>query len=137
MPHPAIGHAALMNGTILSPFTQLRRLLGDTPPGKTPAIELTIGEPREAMPDFIAAKLSEATALNAKYPPIRGTNDVRSAITNWLSRRYAIPGGVDPASEVVVLNGSREGLFFACVPAIARKKFKGQAAILMCNPYYE
>jgi N-succinyldiaminopimelate aminotransferase len=126
----------LTSGAILSPFTQLRRLLADVPSGHEKPIELTIGEPREAMPDFILAKLNEAGALYGKYPPIRGSDELKSAISNWLSRRYAISGGVDPAREILALNGSREGLFYACLPAVGRKEVKGKPAILMCNPYY-
>ena len=133
-------HAALINGTILSPFTQLRRLLDDIPSGHAKPIELTIGEPREAMPNFIVAKLNEAAALYAKYPPIRGSDELKGAIAAWAVRRYDIPGGIDPAREILALNGSREGLFFACLPAMGRKAAtlpKGaRAAILMCNPYY-
>jgi N-succinyldiaminopimelate aminotransferase len=128
--------ASLTSGAILSPFTQLRRLLNGIEPGHAKPIELTIGEPREAMPDFIQAKLNEAAALYGKYPPIRGTDELRGAISKWLARRYVISGGVDPATEILVLNGSREGLFFACLPAVGRKAVEGQPAILMCNPYY-
>ena len=128
--------SALTSGAILSPFTQLRRLLNGIEPGHAKPIELTIGEPREVMPDFIAAKVSEAVALYGKYPPIRGTDELRGAIAAWLSRRYVIPGGVDPSHEILVLNGSREGLFFACLPAVGRKPVNGQPAVLMCNPYY-
>ena len=126
----------LYSGDIVSPFTQLRRLLNGIAPGHAKPIELTIGEPREAMPDFIASKLNEATALYGKYPPIRGSDELRSAIAAWLSRRYVIAGGVDPAREILALNGSREGLFFACLPAVGRKQVQGKPAILMCNPYY-
>jgi len=137
---PFSPHAALIDGTILSPFTQLRRLLQAVPPGHAHPIELTIGEPREAMPDFIQAKLSEATALYAKYPPIRGSDELRGSIAAWLARRYTIPGGVDAEREILALNGSREGLFFACLPAMGRKsntvKKAARPAILMCNPYY-
>ncbi|MEZ5898783.1 MAG: aminotransferase class I/II-fold pyridoxal phosphate-dependent enzyme [Hyphomicrobiaceae bacterium] len=126
----------LTAGKVLSPFTQLRRLLNNVPAGHEKPIELTIGEPREAMPGFIVAKLDEAASLYAKYPPIRGSDELKTAISSWLSRRYAISGAVDPASEILVLNGSREGLFFACLPAVGRKPVKGKPAILMCNPYY-
>jgi N-succinyldiaminopimelate aminotransferase len=126
----------LTSGAILSPFTQLRRLLSDVAPGHAQPIELTIGEPREAMPQFIAAKLNEAFELYGKYPPIRGSDALKSAIAGWLARRYAIAGGVDPAREILVLNGSREGLFFACIPAVGRKSISQQPAILMCNPFY-
>jgi N-succinyldiaminopimelate aminotransferase len=128
--------AELTSGAIASPFTQLRRLLNGIEPGHAAPIELTIGEPREAMPEFIAAKLNEATKLYGKYPPIRGSDALRAAIAAWLSRRYTISSGVDPAREVLALNGSREGLFFACLPAVGRKAVHGQPAILMCNPYY-
>jgi aspartate/methionine/tyrosine aminotransferase len=133
---PTIDLSALTNGAILSPFTQLRRLLEGVAPGHPRPIELTIGEPREAMPDFILGKMNEAAALYGKYPPIRGTVELKQAITGWLGRRYVIPGGVDPAHEVLPLNGSREGLFFACLPAAGRKSCKIRPAILMCNPYY-
>lgn len=128
--------STLISGEILSPFTQLRRLLDGIPAGHAQPIELTIGEPREAMPDFVAAKLVTSSASLAKYPPIRGTDELRLAIAGWLGRRYKIPGGVDPAREILALNGSREGLYFACLPAVGLKPVQGRPAILMCNPYY-
>ena len=127
---------SLTSGAIISPFTQLRRLLNGIDAGHAKPIELTIGEPREAMPDFIVGKLDEAAALYGKYPPIRGSDALRAAIAAWLGRRYAIADGIDPAREVLVLSGSREGLFFACLPAVGRKAVEGRPAILMCNPYY-
>ncbi len=128
--------SSLTSGAISSPFSQLRKLLAGIEPGHANPIELTIGEPREAMPGFIAAKLNEASALYGKYPPIRGSDDVRAAISAWLARRYALPSPVDPEREILMLNGSREGLFLACLPAVGRKEINGQPAILMCNPYY-
>ena len=135
MPPPPTLHT-LTSGGITSPFTKLRRLLDGIPAGHARPIELTIGEPREAMPNFITSRLNEAAALYGKYPPIKGSDELKSAIAGWLARRYRIPGGVDPAREILALNGSREGLFFACLPAVGRKAIKGQPAILMCNPYY-
>ena len=75
---------SLTSGGIVSPFTQLRRLLDGIPPGHARPIELTIGEPREAMPGFIASKLNEAAALYGKYPPIKGSDELKSAIAGWL-----------------------------------------------------
>ncbi len=126
----------LTSGEILSPFTQLRRHLTGVEPEIGPPIELTVGEPRGTMPAFLAEKLSEAVSLYSKYPPIRGSDVLRAAIAGWLSRRYAIAGGIDSAREILALSGSREGLFFACIPAVGRKPAKGKPAILMCNPFY-
>ncbi|HUJ37119.1 MAG TPA: aminotransferase class I/II-fold pyridoxal phosphate-dependent enzyme [Hyphomicrobium sp.] len=130
------GLAALAEGAILSPFTQLRRLLHGIEPGHAKPIDLTIGEPREAMPPFVAAKLMEAVAEYGKYPPIRGTQALRSAIAAWVGRRYGAAATPDATREVLALNGSREGLFLAAIPAAGRKRVNGRAAVLMCNPYY-
>lgn len=129
------GVARLTDGTIRSPFTQLRRLLDGIEPGHARPIELTIGEPREAMPDFIAAKVSEAADAFGKYPPIRGSDHLRQAIAAWIGRRHGV-SDIDPAREILALSGSREGLTFACLPAMGRKPGAERPAILMCNPYY-
>lgn len=129
--------AALADGTILSPFSRLRQLLDGVPPGHAQPIDLTLGEPRETMPAFVAAKISEAEALFAKYPPIRGSDELRRAIADWIERRYRITG-IDAAREILPCNGSREGLFYAAFPAVGRKRVPtGRPAILMCNPFYQ
>jgi len=74
------GLEALAHGAVLSPFTQLRRLLDGIAPGHARPIDLTLGEPREAMPPFIVERLIEAAADYAKYPPMRGTTDLRATI---------------------------------------------------------
>jgi N-succinyldiaminopimelate aminotransferase len=130
------GLAALAEGAVLSPFTQLRRLLEGIEPRHAKPIDLTIGEPREAMPAFIAAKLTEAMADYGRYPPIRGTQELRAAIATWAGRRYGAAAAPDATREVLPLNGSREGLFLAALPAAGRKQVKGRPAVLMCNPYY-
>ncbi len=130
------GLAALTQGAILSPFTQLRRLLDGIPPGESKPIDLTLGEPREAMPAFVTAKLLEAAAEYGRYPPIRGTQELRSGIAAWAAHRYGAAAAPDPAREVLPLNGSREGLFLAALPAAGRRRMSGRPAVLMCNPYY-
>lgn len=130
------GLVALAHGAVLSPFTRLRNLLADVAPGHDAPIDLTIGEPREAMPPFVADKLIEAVADYAKYPSIRGTMALREAIARWASRRYGAKLALDPANEILPLNGSREGLFSALLPAAGRRDVAGRRAVLMCNPFY-
>lgn len=130
------GLAALTSGAVLSPFTQLRRLIDGTPAGHERPIDLTIGEPREAMPAFVVAKLVEAAGEYAKYPHIRGGAELRDAIAAWSGRRYGHAAALDPEREVLPLNGSREGLFLAALPAAGRKRIAGKPAVLLCNPYY-
>ncbi|WP_072370107.1 aminotransferase class I/II-fold pyridoxal phosphate-dependent enzyme [Hyphomicrobium sp. NDB2Meth4] len=130
------GLAALANGAVLSPFTQLRKLLGSSPAGHQVPIDLTIGEPREPMPAFVASKLAEAVASYGQYPPIRGTQALREAISKWSERRYGAAAAPDADSEILPINGSREGLFLAALSAAGRKNVSGRQAVLMCNPYY-
>jgi N-succinyldiaminopimelate aminotransferase len=132
--------ASLADGTILSPFSRLRQLLDGIEPGHAKPIDLTLGEPRETMPAFVAAKIAEAEALFAKYPAIRGSDQLRGAIADWIGRRFSLAGSIDPAREILPCNGSREGLFYAAFPAVGRKQkhgIAGRPAILMCNPFYQ
>jgi N-succinyldiaminopimelate aminotransferase len=131
------GLTQLSDGSILSPFSRLRALLADVAPGHARPIDLTLGEPRETMPPFVAERIAAKAAEFAKYPPIKGSDELRSAIADWVGRRYGAQAAVDPAREVLPCNGSREGLFYACFPAVGRKTVSGQPAVLLCNPFYQ
>ena len=121
---------------IESPFPRLAALLGDLQPGADP-IDMSIGEPGHAMPDFLVAALTESADQFGKYPPIAGSADHRAALVEWLERRYDLAGQVDADRHVVTLSGSREGLFSAIFPAMERKSIPGQAAVLIPNPFYQ
>ena len=132
------GLKAVAQGGILSPFTHLRRLLADTPPGHDKPIDMTVGEPHEVMPAFIADCLKEAEPSLTRYPPIRCSDELRGAIASWIERRFDLGGRtIDRSREVHPLNGSREGLFFALLPAVGRKQDVERAAVLMPNPYFQ
>jgi aspartate/methionine/tyrosine aminotransferase len=132
------GLAALAHGAVLSSFTRTARLLDGIAPGHKKPIEMTSGDPKEAMPGFVADKLVESKALLGTYPRIRASDDLRKAIAAWLVRRYGLRQEIDFAREVLPLNGSREGLFFACMPAVGRKDFGGQRPVMLLpNPFYQ
>jgi aspartate/methionine/tyrosine aminotransferase len=131
------GLQALAHGAILSSFTRTARLLNGIEPGHKKPIEMTAGDPKETMPGFVADKLVEAKELLGTYPKIRGSDDLRSAIAQWIGRRYGIVGQIDFMREVLPLNGSREGLFFAALPAVGRKQFDGRPVMLLPNPFYQ
>jgi len=134
---PSSGLAALAAGAILSPFTRLRRLLEGIEAGHTRPIELSVGEPGEQMPGFVIDKMREAEATLAKYPTIRGSDELRQSIADWIGRRYGLDGQIDAKREVHPVNGSREGLYFAILPATGRKAVDGRPAVLLPNPYYQ
>ena len=83
------GLAALAQGALLSPFTRTTRLLGTIAPGHAQPIDMSAGDPREAMPGFIIDKLAEAKATFSTYPKIRASDELRESIAAWLGRRYA------------------------------------------------
>jgi aspartate/methionine/tyrosine aminotransferase len=119
-----------------SPFVRLRELLGNTPPGK-PAISLAVGEPQHGVPSFVGPVLASCIDEFGKYPMNKGLDEFCAAAAGWLGRRFKLPRPVDPATEVLVLNGSREGLFLAGIAATRWAKGRpDRPAILMPNPFY-
>ncbi|AUC93944.1 aspartate aminotransferase [Bradyrhizobium sp. SK17] len=119
-----------------SPFVRTTELLAPYQPAK-PLITLSVGEPQHPVPDFVGPVLSKFTADFGRYPMAKGIEPFRRAAATWLSSRFQLPRPLDPESEVMVLNGSREGLFFAAIAAaryVAPRK--GRPAVLMPNPFY-
>lgn len=121
---------------IQSPFPRLRTLLDGMEPG-APAIDMTIGEPRHAPPDFVVKLLDEHRAGFGKYPPINGIPELRQSIASFLDRRYGIGRHIDVEKNVHILCGSREGLFSAVPPAIDRRAAHPRPAVLIPNPFYQ
>ena len=127
-----------------SPFVRLRELLADTAPGKPP-ISLAVGEPQHPIPAFVGPVIAAHLAEFGRYPMNRGLDEFAQAVASYLNRRYRLPRNVDPASEVLVLSGTREGLFLAGIAArnyLAQRAGKPGAkpaikpAVVIPNPFY-
>lgn len=111
-------------------------MLADVKPGKPP-IALSVGEPQHPIPKFVGPVLQAHLADFGRYPANRGIDPFLAAAASWLGRRFKLNRPVDPNSEVLVLNGTREGLFLAAITA--RRwvgKRNGRPAILIPNPFY-
>lgn len=130
------------------PFARLNRLLDGVAPGPSPRpdgapILLSVGEPQNQPPAFVAEELTRHAAQWSRYPPARGTPAYLEAAAAWLSRRYGLPesagapgGMIDPARCLLPLPGTREGLFFtalAVVPPVAEGR---TPVVLIPNPFY-
>lgn len=114
-------------------FPRLRKLLDAHAPGG-PVIAMTIGEPTHPMPDFVGPILAANLSGFGVYPPNDGTPELLAAISGWIGRRY----GVTVAAErLMVLNGTREGLFNACVALSPETKRGQKPVVLMPNPFYQ
>lgn len=119
-----------------SPFARLAELLAPHQPGK-PLIALSLGEPQHAVPSFVGPVLAKHLPDFGRYPIAKGIEPFRRAAANWLGTRFNLPRAVDPESEILVLNGSREGLFFAAITAARYVGGRnGKPAILVPNPFY-
>jgi N-succinyldiaminopimelate aminotransferase len=122
---------------VASPFSRLAMLLDGIAPGATP-IDLSLGEPKALIPPFLGPVLQEHLAEFGRYPPIRGIPALRQAIADWMGRRYPpLAGQIDPERHILPLNGSREGLFSAIFPALARKSSLERPTVLIPNPFYQ
>src|SRR4051812_6888097 len=118
-----------------SPFARLTELLAPYQPGK-PLITMSLGEPQHPVPAFVGPVLAKHIADFGRYPIAKGIEPFRRAAATWLSNRFDLPRAPDPDSEILVLNGSREGLFFAAITAarlVAPRQ--GKPAILLPHPF--
>ncbi|MGO4302377.1 succinyldiaminopimelate transaminase [Cupriavidus sp. RAF12] len=116
------------------PFEKLRVLFSDVKPADKPAISFGIGEPKHPTPEFIKTALAGSLSGLANYPTTAGSDALRQCIARWLERRYGLPG-VNAATEVLPVTGSREALF-----AFAQTVVDGtrpDALVLCPNPFYQ
>ncbi len=114
-------------------FPRLRALLDHHQPGGDPVV-MTIGEPRHEMPPFLADVLTANLDSFAKYPVNEGIPPLLDAIVAWVSRRYGVTLGAD---QLMVLNGTREGLFNAALALCPEQKAGAKPVILTPNPFYQ
>jgi aspartate/methionine/tyrosine aminotransferase len=115
-------------------FPRLRALLEPHEAGGE-AIHMLIGEPQHAPPQFALDLVTEHAGLFAKYPANDGIPELRSAIADWIARRYGVP--MDPDVNIMPVNGTREGLFNAAIALSPEEKGGKKPAILMPNPFYQ
>ena len=116
------------------PFERLRQLFaGITPNPAYTHISLGMGEPRHATPTFIEQALIDSLKGLSSYPATAGEPALRAAFTQWMQRRYRL--SLDPATQVLPINGSREALFAFAQTVISPTQ---PGAIVLCpNPFYQ
>jgi N-succinyldiaminopimelate aminotransferase len=116
------------------PFERWRELTRHlTPNPALRPIGLGIGEPRHATPALIEEALVQALPMLSTYPATAGEPALREAITAWVQRRYGVL--LDPATQVLPVNGSREALF-----ALAQTVLDASQPdpVVVCpNPFYQ
>ncbi len=126
------------------PFERLKKLFaGVTPNPALRPISLGIGEPKHATPALViealhASALAQPSGL-AGYPATAGEPSLRQACADWVQRRYGLD--LNPATQVLPVNGSREALFAFAQTVIdpTRPGVQGQPGpVVVCpNPFYQ
>jgi N-succinyldiaminopimelate aminotransferase len=118
------------------PFERLKQLFaGVTPDPAHRPISLGIGEPKHPTPRFIKDALAGSMQELAGYPPTAGDLKLRQSFTGWLKTRYALD--LDPATQVLPVNGSREALFSLVQTVIDPTKDGGPPYVVCPNPFYQ
>ncbi len=126
------------------PFERLRQLFSSVTPNPVlRPISLGMGEPKHATPAFIQQAMVEAIQSTpsglAAYPATAGEPKLRESFTRWLKQRYGLE--VNPATQVLPVNGSREALFALTQTIIQPAPAGGtpdQTPLVVCpNPFYQ
>ncbi|MBT3141896.1 aspartate aminotransferase [Phaeobacter gallaeciensis] len=115
-------------------FPRLRALLDHHQPGGD-VVHMTIGEPKHAFPAWVPDVIMENAAGFQGYPPNDGSDDLRGAISDWIKRRYGV--AMDANTQVMALNGTREGLYNAAMALCPEQKNGQKPIVLSPNPFYQ
>jgi LL-diaminopimelate aminotransferase len=111
-------------------------------------ISLGIGDPDIPTPTHIVDAMAKAIRVpaNDQYPDYAGSKAFRTACANWMARRFGVEG-LDPATEVLALIGSKEGIAhlhtafvdpgdYVLAPSIGYPVYSGGATLMHANTYF-
>ncbi len=115
-------------------FPRLRALL-DVHEAGGEVMHMTIGEPKHAFPAWVQDVLLQHIDGFNSYPANDGSDNLRAAISAWINRRYGVI--TDAATQIMSLNGTREGLYNAAMALCPETKNGQRPVILMPNPFYQ
>ena len=117
------------------PFEKLAQLKATvTPPAGLPHIALSIGEPQHPSPAFVQQAMIDNISRLENYPTTKGLPELSSTIANWLQRRFKL-ATIDPVTQVIPVNGTREAIFAFTQAAVDRSQ--PDALVVSPNPFYQ
>ncbi|KJS40397.1 MAG: aspartate aminotransferase [Roseovarius sp. BRH_c41] len=115
-------------------FPRLRTLLDAHAPGGE-VVHMTIGEPKHEFPRWIVDIIAENADGFGVYPINEGMPALLEAASDWVGRRYGVT--LDPATRIMALNGTREGLYNAMMALSPETKGGKRPVVLVPNPFYQ
>lgn len=119
------------------PFEKLAALKAAvSAPRELTDIMLSIGEPKHEPPAFVLDTLVNNLPKLSNYPTTKGLPELRTAIANWVTKRFQLNAGSFTAeNHVLPVNGTREALFAFAQAIIDRSKTN--PLIVSPNPFYQ
>lgn len=115
-------------------FPRLRTLLDVHAPGGD-VIHMTIGDPKHDFPAWVTDEIVAHADGFRNYPTNEGAPELLGAMANWVKFRFDVD--IDPATQLLALNGTREGLYNAAM-ALGPETKNGQSPIVLIpNPFYQ
>ena len=128
-------------------FARIERLIAEKRQAGVDVISLGIGDPDRPTPDPIIEELIKEAKnpANHQYPSSVGLLSYRQAVAHWYGQRFGVE--LDPATEVVSLLGSKEGIAHiswcyldpgdtVLVPDPGYPVYSGGAILAGAEPYY-
>jgi succinyldiaminopimelate transaminase len=107
------------------PYERLKDVVAIAADHDGGAIDLSIGTPCDPPPSDVTEALASGETARG-YPPSIGTPAFRAAAARWLRRRLGV--GVDPASEISAVVGSKE--FVASTPGYLKLREPSRDVVL-------
>lgn len=101
----------VLTGMGTYPFVRLAEARRAAEAAGVEVIDFGMGEPREPTPPFIREALIAALEAEpvSSYPRAEGLPEVRSAVADWVQRRFG--AALDPDTDIVPTLGSKEAVF--------------------------
>lgn len=124
----------LLNQLHPYPFEKLAKLKSGITPPDLPHIALSIGEPKHKPPQMALDTLISHIGTIAQYPKTQGLPALRHAISTWATHRFKLSKPLNPETEILPVNGTREALFAFTQACVSTKQ---NAKVLMPNPFYQ
>ncbi|WP_092483207.1 LL-diaminopimelate aminotransferase [Desulfoscipio geothermicus] len=128
-------------------FARIEKLVAEKKAAGVDIISLGIGDPDMPTPEHIIEELQKQAAVpvNHQYPSSVGMLSFRQAVADWYRKRSGVE--LDPATEVVSLIGSKEGIAHiswcylnpgdtVLVPDPGYPVYSGGAILAGAEPYY-
>jgi LL-diaminopimelate aminotransferase len=91
-------------------FVEINKKIAEKKAKGEEVISFAIGDPDIPTPEHIINELCQAARdpVNHRYPESEGLPELHQAIANWYKKRFNVV--LDPATEVLPLIGSKEGI---------------------------